>query len=161
WPDANDDAAYKKREKEKKDTKSKAMIVDDALFRFWDKWLADGKRPYVFAADVATGKHRNLMAGTGHNLPGTQPGEGHYDVSPDGKELCYVHDNVKDFGLDVNFDLFTLRLGEKDARPKCITEDNTANDWHPLYSPDGNAIAFLRQTTKFFYADRARICVVP
>jgi dipeptidyl aminopeptidase/acylaminoacyl peptidase len=159
WPDANDDAAYKKREKEKKDAKSKAMIVDDALFRFWDKWLADGKRPFVFAVDVATGKHRNLMAGTGHNLPVTQPGSEHFDVSSDGKELCYVADNVKDFGLDVNLDLFTLRLEEESATPKCITEENTANDWFPRYSPDGKRIAFLRQKIKLFYADQARIMI--
>jgi dipeptidyl aminopeptidase/acylaminoacyl peptidase len=159
WPDTADDAAYKKRDKEKKDAKSKAMIVDDAMFRYWDKWLADGKRPYVFAAEVASGKHRNLMATTGHYLPVTQPSESHFDVAPDGKELCYVADNVESPGLDVNLDLFTLRLDETGAKPKNITEDNKANDTDPAYSPDGSKIAFLRQTIKFFYADRARVMV--
>jgi dipeptidyl aminopeptidase/acylaminoacyl peptidase len=160
WPDTPDDASYRKREKERRDAKSKAMVIDDAMFRYWDKWLTDGKRPYVSAVTVADGTHRNLMAGTGHHLPVQQPGEEHYDVAPDGKELCYVHDNVKEIGLDANLDLFTLRLDQKDAKPKNITEDNKANDWHPIYSPHGNAIGFLSQRTKFFYADQSRFRMI-
>ncbi|HLW67405.1 MAG TPA: S9 family peptidase [Gemmataceae bacterium] len=156
WPDTPDDAAYKKREQERKDAKSKAVVIDSAQFRYWDKWLTDGKRPYVFSVDVGAGLHKNLMAGTGHHLPVQEPSEQHYDVAPDGKELCYVYDNVKDPGLDVNLDLFTLRLDQKDAKPKCITEDNKANDWNPSYTRTGEEIMFLRQTTKYFYADRAR-----
>jgi dipeptidyl aminopeptidase/acylaminoacyl peptidase len=159
WPDTRGDAAYKKRDKEKKEAKSKAVVIDDAMFRYWDKWLTDGKRPYVFAVDLKSGTHENLMEGTGHHLPVQQPGEEHYDVSPDGKELCYVHDNVKEIGLDVNLDLFTLKLHQKKVAPKCITEDNKANDFNPVYSPDGAKIAFLRQTTKFFYADQTRVMV--
>jgi dipeptidyl aminopeptidase/acylaminoacyl peptidase len=159
WHDTPDDASYKKREQERKEAKSKAVVIDSAQFRYWDKWLTDGKRPYVFSVDVAGGQHRNLMAGTGHHLPVQEPSEQHYDVAPDGKELCYVYDNVEDPGLDVNLDLFTLRLDQKGAKPKCITEDNKANDFGPVYSPDhaGSVIAFLRQSTKFFYADQARI----
>src|SRR5262249_5218141 len=132
-------------------------IIEDGMFRYWDRWLTDGKRPYVFAVSVADGKHRNLMASTRHHLPVQQPGEEHYDVAPDGKELCYVHDNVKEIGLDANLDLFTLRVDEKAATPKNITEDNKANDWNPVYSPDGKRIAFIRQAIKFFYADQTRV----
>ncbi|HEV3143800.1 MAG TPA: S9 family peptidase [Gemmataceae bacterium] len=157
WPDTPDDASYKKREQGLKNAKSKAVVIDSAQFRYWDKWLTDGKRPYVFGVDVKTDQHRNLMAGTGHHLPVQEPSEQHYDVAPDGKELCYVYDNVKEPGLDVNLDLFTLRLDQKDARPKCITEDNKANDWNPLYSPDGKTIAFLRQSIRHFYGDPPKV----
>src|SRR5262245_9146479 len=112
WPDTPDDASHKKREKERAIANSKAVVIDDGMFRYWDRWLTDGKRPYVFAVSVADGKHRNLMAGTGQHLPVTQPSEAHYDVSPDGRELCYVADNVKTLGLDVNLDLFTRRIDE-------------------------------------------------
>ncbi len=164
WPDTPDDESYKKKDKALKENKVKAYVIDEAVYRYWDKWVADGKRPMVFAVDVALGKHTNLLAGAGKHLPPYEPSANDYDVSPDGKELCFVAENVKEVGLDANHDLFTLAL-ERDAHgsqpvgvaPKCITEDNAAHDTSPAYSPDGKHIAFLRQTIKFFYADRTRL----
>ena len=37
---------------------------------------------------------------------------------------------------------------------------SAASDTSPVYSPDGKHIAFLRQTTKFFYADRQRLMLL-
>lgn len=157
WPDTADDDAHRKREKELKDSKPKAFVIDGAQYRYWDQWLADGKRPQVFAVDVASRKHRNLLAGTGMHLPPQQPSDKDYDVSPDGSELCFVSDNVKEPGLDDNRDLFTLAIRQNGAKPINITSDNPASDNNPAYSPDGKMIAFVRQTTKYFYADTARL----
>jgi dipeptidyl aminopeptidase/acylaminoacyl peptidase len=157
WPDTPDDAAHKHKERHLRDAHHKVVIIDDAQFRYWDKWIADGKRPYVFAVDVATGKHKNLLAGAGHHLPPYEPSEHDYDVSPDGKELCFVAENVKEIGLDTNHDLYTLALDQPGAKPTNLTTDNPANDTSPAYSPDGQQLAFLRQTIKHFGADRAML----
>lgn len=159
WPDSPDDADHKKREKAEKDGKRKGVVIDGAVYRYWDKWLYDGKRPVVYAVDAETGKHKNLLAGTGKFLPPNEPSANDYDVSPDGKELCFVAESAKDPGTDFNSDLYTLALGGK-AEPKNITTDNTAGDTNPVYSPDGKSIAFLRQTIKSFYADRQRLMVL-
>jgi dipeptidyl aminopeptidase/acylaminoacyl peptidase len=164
WPDTPDDEGYRKKDKAEKDKKVKAYIIDDATYRYWDHWIADGKRPMVFAVDAATGKHQNLLTGVklpNGNLaclPPYEPSDKDYDVSPDGKELCFVAENVKQIGMDQNTDLFTLELARRasEGSAKCITADNPGNDTNPVYSPDGKKIAFLRQTTKFFYADRTR-----
>jgi dipeptidyl aminopeptidase/acylaminoacyl peptidase len=160
WPDCAGDAEHRRLEKEQKDAKSKATVITEGTFRYWDHWLTDGKRPFVFTVDVATGAHRNLLAGTGRHLPPFEPSAADYDVSPDGKELCFVADNVTEFGLDANLDLFALDLTQDKAKPRCLTGDNPAHDTSPVYSPDGKLIAFLRQTTKFFYADRNRVMVL-
>jgi dipeptidyl aminopeptidase/acylaminoacyl peptidase len=157
WPDTSDDDAHKRREKEQKDAKAKAMVIDGAQFRYWDQWLTDGKRPYVFAVDVTTGTHKNLLAGSGRFLPPYQPSDHDYDVSPDGSELCFVSENVREPGLDENRDLFTLALDKPGQKPQNITADNPADDFNPVYSPDGKSIAFLRHATKYFYADRAAL----
>jgi dipeptidyl aminopeptidase/acylaminoacyl peptidase len=156
WLDTPDDASFKKRENARKDDKVRAVIVDDAMYRYWDAWLADGKRPVLFAVDVESGKHKNLFAGLKRFLPVTDASADSYDISPDGKELCFTADTVEDIGTDFNLDLYTMPL-DRPGQPTNITTDNPAGDFNPLYSPDGSYIAFLRQTTKFFYADRVRI----
>src|SRR5262245_56608182 len=112
----------------------------------------------VYGIEVETGKHRNLMMECQMHLPPLEPSEKDYDVAPDAKELCFVADSVTDFGTDQNHDLYTLALVEN-SPAKNITKDNPATDNSPDYSPNGHAIAFIRQTTKFFYADRARLMV--
>ena len=158
WPDTPDDESYKKKEKDLKDDKVKAYIIDDALYRTWDTWIADGKRPVVFAIDPRTGKHRNLFRGLKLHLPVLEPSTASYDVSPDGKELCFVADSVKEIGTDFNSDLYVMDI-EKPGQPRNITPDNPANDANPVYSPDGKSIAFTRQTIKFFYADRNQLMI--
>jgi dipeptidyl aminopeptidase/acylaminoacyl peptidase len=82
------------------------------------------------------------------SLPPFEPSANDYDVSPDGKEFCFVADAVKEIGLDSNLDIYCLPLDGK-HEPKNLTSDNPANDTNPVYSPDGKHLAFLRQTTKF------------
>ena len=161
WPDAADDAAHKAKDKALKESKSKAVVIDDAQYRVWDKWIADGKRPMVFAVDVESGKHRNLLAKSKRFLPPSEPppGADAYDISPDGKELCFVSDSVKDYGTDFNSDLYTLKL-DGGAEPTNLTTDNPATDTSPAYSPDGQYLAFLRTKIKDFYADRRQLMLL-
>jgi dipeptidyl aminopeptidase/acylaminoacyl peptidase len=160
WPDTPDDASYQKKVQAAKERKSKAVIIDDALYRVWNHWIADGRRPVVFAVDVATGKHKNLFAGTKLHLPVTGPPDAlspaHYAISPDGKEICFTADTVKELGTDYNLDLYTMSL-DKPGPPKNITTDNPASDAYPAYSPDGRWIAYTRQSIRYFYADRQRL----
>ena len=159
WPDTPDDESYRKKEKAKKDDKVQAYVIDDALFRVWDHWIADGKRPVVFAVDAASGKHKNLFANTKRTLPASGGSAADYDVSPDGKEICFTSESAKELGRDFNSDLYVMPL-DKPGEPKNITADNPAADFAPVYSlSGGGTIFFLRQTTKYFYADRSRIMV--
>jgi dipeptidyl aminopeptidase/acylaminoacyl peptidase len=156
WLDTPDDDSYQKREKDKKDSKVQAYVIDDAMFRYWDTWIADGKRPVVFAVDANTGTHRHLFAGLKLHLPVPEASANQYDIAPDGKEICFVADSGKNLGSDINLDLYVMPL-DKPGKPRNITKDNEANDNQPVYSPDGKSIAFLRQKIKFFYADTQRL----
>jgi dipeptidyl aminopeptidase/acylaminoacyl peptidase len=159
WPDTPDDASYLKREKARKDDKVQAYVIDDALYRVWDHWIADGKRPVVFAVNAENGSHRNLFANTKRTLPASGGWASDYDVSPDGKEICFTSESAKKLGMDYNLDIFVMPLN-KNAEPENITADNLANDHSPAYGVffgDKVGIHFLRQTTKFFYADQNRL----
>ncbi|MBI2803620.1 MAG: S9 family peptidase [Planctomycetes bacterium] len=162
WPDTPDDASYLEKAKAKKADKVQAYIIDDALYRVWDKWIADGKRPVVFAVNVENGSHRNLFAGVKRSLPVSGGTSTDYDVSPDGKEICFTSESAKELGMDYNLDLYVMPIQPSPRRkpgvePKNITLDNPANDTSPKYSPDGRHVGFLRQKNKFFYADTRRL----
>lgn len=157
WLDTPTDEAFQKKTRELKDNKVQAYIIEEGTFRYWDRWIADGKRPVVWAVDVESGKHRNLLAHCKRHIPPYEAGEKDYDVSPDGKQLAFVSENVKVLGLDTNHDIYVLDLTKPDAEAVNTTQDNEANDTNPVYSPDGRSLVFLRQTTKFFYADRFRL----
>ena len=42
------------------------------------------------------------MHGWGKHLPHFEPSANDYDISPDGKELCFVSESAKDPGTDFN-----------------------------------------------------------
>ena len=156
WPDTPDDDSHRKKEKAQKESKVQAYVIDDALFRYWDRWIADGRRPMIFEIDLATGKHRNVLAGTGRFLRVSDPSAADYDISPYGKELCIVSETTAKLGEDFNTDLYAIPLAGASA-PRNLTAENPANDSNPVYAPDGKQLAFTRQTIKYFYADRSRL----
>lgn len=159
WPGMTDDDEFRKREKQIKESKSQAFVIDGAQFRLWDTWLADGKRPAVFRVNVETGKHENLFAKTDLFLPPVYGDAASYDVSPDGKLLAFTAESIKDFGIDFNSDIYEMLIAPL-GEPKNLTTDNSANDSSPAYSGDGSWLIFLRQTTKYFYADRQRLMAI-
>ena len=92
WPDLATDAEQAKRKKERKDAKVKAHVTERAEFRFWDHWLTDGREPHVFVCDVATGRCRDVLAGTGLALPPWEPKADDFDIAPDGREIALTVD---------------------------------------------------------------------
>ncbi|HVQ39093.1 MAG TPA: protein kinase [Pyrinomonadaceae bacterium] len=64
-----------------------------------------------------------------------QPGTEFFpSLAPDGKSFVYAGKN------NGNFDLFSLRVGGKN--PTLLTKDSAADDSQPVFSPDGERIAF-------------------
>ena len=88
WPDLKTDQAQAKRRKERKESKVKAHLSERRECRFWDHWLTDGREPHIFAAEVATGRHRTLTADSGRSdaMP---------RYSPDGRHLAWNSYNLK------------------------------------------------------------------
>ncbi len=159
WPDLRTEEEQAKRLKERKESKVKALVIDSTAYRYWDHWLADGRQAHLFAADLDTGACRDLLAGTrlglfAWDLPAGLSND-LYDVAPDGQEMVFATDLSPDPGFAPNIDLVILRLA--DGTWENLTKDNLAGDTSPRYSPDGKWIAFTRQLTRNFYADRKRI----
>ena len=147
YPDAKDDAENKKRIEEEKNNKVKAHVVDQPLFRYWNHWVDSGRYPMLFSHNLKTGKTVNLFKGTDYTFDVKGAGSGNYDISPDGKEICFVFDTARNPGLDSNSDLYLLNL--EDGKISNITAGNKAGDSSPQYSPDGKYILYSSTKTPF------------
>ncbi len=155
WPLLKSDAAQAKHLKERKDDKVKAHVTERAEYRFWDHWLTDGREAHVFVADVATGRARDLLAGTGLSLQPWDPSSEHYDISPDGRELAITADLAPEQRMMNESDIVTVNLAT--GRHRTLTADSTFSDEFPRYSPDGRHLLWRSHNLKRAYNDQGRL----
>ena len=155
WPDLATEAAQAKRRKERKDAKVKAHVSERSEYRFWDHWLTDGREPHVFAADIASGRHRDLLAGTGLALQPWEPSAMHYDISPDGRELAVTVDPAPEPKMMHETDIVVVSLVS--GRHRTLTAESGLGDAHPRYSPDGRHIVWNSYNLKRAFNDQGRL----
>ena len=135
-------------------SKVKAQIFARLLYRHWNAYK-EGKRNHIFAVSPDGGTPRDLTPGDYDSPVFSLGGQDNYAISPDGRELCYTsnHDPVE--ATSTNNDLWIVPITGGAA--KNITADNPASDSTPLYSPDGEYIAYRAQKRPGYEADRFRL----
>jgi dipeptidyl aminopeptidase/acylaminoacyl peptidase len=125
------------------------------LYRHWTHW-SEGKRSHLFVtASDGSGTPRDLTAGANYDVPPDERG-GPEDInfSPDGKEICYTAVPDKVEATSTNGELFLVPVTGGEA--KNITT-NPGFDGSPVYSPDGNYIAYHAQMIPGYEADRWQV----
>ena len=157
YPDCKDDACNVGREKERTDSKVKAHIADQLLYRHWTAW-DEGTRSHLYVVPVTGGSPLDLTAGARYDVPPPPFGGSEaYAWSPDGRELAY---SAKDQGrndawsTDINVYLVP---SDGSGKATVITAANTGADQNPVYSPDGKYIAYQSQARGGFESDRGRL----
>jgi dipeptidyl aminopeptidase/acylaminoacyl peptidase len=139
------------KDKEKEAKKSKVRTFDHLMIRHWDTW-DEGKRSHLFVADAATGAARDLTPKLPVNIPPAPfGGSSDYAWSPEGKELAFTAEPVKDHAWSTNTDVWTVLCSEGEL--KNVTASNPAADAQPAYSPDGTMLAYLSQARPGFESD--------
>ena len=153
--DCKDDACNSKRDEEKEKSKVKARVYDHLLFRHWDHW-SEGKRSHLFVMPVdGNASARDLTPAADYDIPPDERGEASdFAFSPDGKEICYTAVPDKLEAISTNGELFVVPVAGGEA--KKITT-NPGFDGNPVYSPDGQTIAYHAQLTAEYEADRWRV----
>jgi dipeptidyl aminopeptidase/acylaminoacyl peptidase len=163
-----------KKVEEKKNSKVKALIFTHLLYRHWNAYKG-GKRAHLFVVAAAriyiikecpgaispTGAciypnaPRDLTPGDYDAPVFSVGGQDDYAFSPDGQEICYASNHDPDPASSTNNDLWIVPITGGQA--KDITAENKAADNTPLYSPDGNYIAYRAQQRPGYESDRWRL----
>ena len=152
--DLKTDKAQAKRIKTQ-DDKVKVHIAERAEYRFWDHWLTDGREPHVFVADIATGRARDLLAGTRLSLQPWEPSNEHFDISPDGRELAITADLAPEQRMMNESDIVAINLVT--GRHRTLTAESTFSDDSPRYSPDGRHLLWRSHNVKRAFNDQGRL----
>jgi dipeptidyl aminopeptidase/acylaminoacyl peptidase len=150
---AGEDACDKKRDDAEAQSKVKAKIFTQLLYRHWNAFTGD-KRSHLFLASVADGTYRDLNPGDSHDVPPFSLGEPDgWDFSPDSKEIAFEEKTADDPALNTNVELFTLELNDPQSKPVKISTSEGGN-FTPRYSPDGKWIAWREQKRAGYESDR-------
>ena len=133
-----------------------AYIADELLFRHWTDYKGE-KESYLVLFDIKENKYQAITSSdvlSGTYMLGGGP---KYAFSPDSRVLAYVSSSEKNIANSTNTDIYLMPLGG--TQTVNITLANDAWDGAPVYSPDGNYIAYKTHSIPGFEADRFRIAV--
>lgn len=148
-----DDACNKKILDAEKDSKVKARIYTELLYRRWNGWQGK-RRSHLLVIPVAGGAAKDLTPGTRDVPPFSLGGSDDYDISPNGQEVCYSMNADPVPATSTNSDLYVVSIAG--GQPVKITITPGA-DSNPRYSADGKYIAWRAQLRAGYESDRWRL----
>jgi len=151
-----DDACNRKNLEADATSKVKAHIYTELLYRHWATWQTR-RRGHILVVPVSGGVAKDLTPGTRDVPPFSLGGADDYDISPDGKEVCYSMNADPVPAASTNSDLYVVSISGGDARK--ITS-NPGADSSPHYSPDGKYLAWRSQSRAGYESDRWRLMVL-
>ncbi len=129
-----------------------AHMADKLLYRHWT-FYKDGKRDHIVMYDSDKDEYVDMTPGD-YEAPALW---GSFDISPDGKYLCYESNHDAKEAETTNKDLFLVEIASGNTIN--LTGDNEAYDGHPVFSPDGQYIAYQMQKVPVFESDLMRLAV--
>lgn len=140
-------------------TNSNVQIYNELNYRHWDTW-EDGAYSHIFIENIATGERIDLLDNEPYDSP-QKPfgGDEDYCWSPDGKSVLYVCKKKfgTEYAVSTNTDIYQYDL--ESGKTTNLTVGNFGYDTHPLYSPDGKTLAWLRMKRDGYESDKNDIVV--
>ncbi|HJU88798.1 MAG TPA: S9 family peptidase [Gemmatimonadaceae bacterium] len=159
YPQCADDVCNARRDSAKAQSKVKAYIADELMFRHWNAVRGE-TRSHLFVIGADGSGLRDLVPGARYDVPpGPFGGSEGYAFSPDGKEVAYT---AKDAGREeawsTDINVYTVPVTGGESR--AVTAQNKGADQNPVYSPDGKYLAYSSQARAGFEADRWRLMLL-
>ena len=145
------------RDKALAESKVKAQIFTQLLYRHWDHYTGD-KRSHLFLVSVDGGGIRDLNPNGPHDVPpfSLEGGGCGCDFSPDSKELAFTENPDPVPAISISAQIYTLDLTDPSSKARKISTSAGGN-FNPAYSPDGKYLAWRSQERAGYESDKFRL----
>jgi dipeptidyl aminopeptidase/acylaminoacyl peptidase len=145
------------RDKALADSKVKAQIWTQLLYRHWNRYTGE-KRSHLFLVSTDTGSIRDLNPGDAHDIPPFSLDDSSCgcDFSPDSKELAFTENPDPVPAISISAQIFLLDLTNPGAKPVKISTSAGGN-FNPAYSPDGKYLAWRSEARAGYESDKFRL----
>lgn len=124
------------------------IVIDRYRFKEDGVGYLDDRRPHLWLYDLETGEKQRLTTGNfSEELPA---------FSPDGRMVAFVSTRAEDPDRTFDSNIYLADISKPGNEPRRLTsyEGSDGNGAYPVWSPDGNSIAYLRggDVEKIWYA---------
>lgn len=137
-----------------KDSKVKARVTEDRIYRYWTRWLTDGAVPHLFHLDLPSGDLVDLTPEATRWMHFMEA-SGLFDISPDGRQVAFAADVSEAPHERPQMAVFVAQVDGSGERR--LTDELPAHQYRPRFSPDGRQLLYGIQRDEDFYADRVRL----
>ncbi len=132
----------------------------DLNYRHWDTW-EDGKFSHVFITALSDGSTKDIMEGTPYDCP-QKPFGGEEDIvwTPDSKGVLYVTKKKfgKEYAVSTNTDIYHYDIATGNTIN--LTAGMMGFDMSPVFSPDGQRLAWISMRRDGYEADKNDLYVM-
>jgi len=137
--------------------KHHVRVYEQLMVRHWDTWNTAYKS-HLFIADRAEQGAFTEASDLMPTWQGDITGASEVNFHPDGERLSFsAKYPSKTEAWTTNYDIFEVDLNTKKLLN--LTEENTAWDAHPIYSPDGRYLAYKAMSVPGYESDKFTVMI--
>ncbi len=157
YPECSTQQCNESKDTERKESKVKAEIFTELMYRHWDDWRGP-KISHLFLFNLKDKTYSDLNLNSKFDVPPLALGSSKdFAFSPTGTEVAFSMNEDEFLATSTNNDIFILDITELKNNSYKKISLGSGNDNHPVYSPDGNYLAYLSMERAGFEADKQRI----
>ena len=160
YADCTTQECNEQKDKERGESKVKAEIFTELMYRHWNDWRGP-KISHLFIYDVKKKIAKDLLVNSKFDVPPLALGSSNdYSFSPTALEVAFTMNGSDFLATSTNNDIYIMKVPDVESSSKPSFEKistSAGNDNQPVYSPDGQYIAYCSMERAGFEADKQRI----